>query len=149
MKGSSGLIPWSKVKSVGGIDDQVLGMEISAPSSLLRQLAYPLIRTSEVIFLRITPRTLPASEFHSTWSPFVNVFGIRVCSSENMEASGSISRKFFGANVILIYAGFCEHLSHCCDHRRRTRNIVDRSLQIAKVLDQHFTVDEALLAPPT
>jgi hypothetical protein len=33
-------------------------------------------RTSETTFFRMTPRTRPASEFHSTWSPLLNVLAI-------------------------------------------------------------------------
>lgn len=39
---------------------------------------YPLNFTSETTFLTIVPRTRPASEFHSTWSPRLNVWDIVV-----------------------------------------------------------------------
>src|SRR5438132_8944661 len=39
---------------------------------------YPLKLVSEVIFLKMTPLTRPASEFHLTWSPTLNLFDIAV-----------------------------------------------------------------------
>src|SRR5438132_11450475 len=39
---------------------------------------YPLKLVSEVIFLKMTPLTRPASEFHLTWSPTLNLIEIAV-----------------------------------------------------------------------
>ncbi len=97
-------------------------------SSFEAWTVYPLNVISEITFFLTVPRTLPASEFHSTWSP-----GLKSCV---------IAQYFRAYQLVMCYTSFpvqkCHSLYQAAD---RSSNDAQHWGQIGSQPDQNYSDD--------
>src|SRR5215469_14558349 len=60
----------------------------------------------------------------------------------------SVASEFLRPDVVFVDAGFHQHFSQARNHAGRTRNVIDRPVQIAQVPGQHVLIDPTGFAGP-